>query len=295
MRNPYKTRTGGAAVTVFMPYDCGSRCPFCADEGEYAGLTGFSEAAIQRSIRKMHEITPACDLVLAGGEPLANLAALQGMLDAFPAGHRIYINTALPVSQDRSAAEILEFTRRNRDKITCMNVSRNLRPCAAESGDDLLVRLGVPVCVDCVLYRDSPAQELPAYLERFEKIPGIRVQFRFDCASTTPENLYEEEEDPILCDLKKIARYTGLRGSRIRCEFCFDYQGMKLTYCRALPNSTVTERDPHTGAIYDILYTVLIKKNGEIHSDWNGTRLDLAAYRGAAHEPYGLRWLGRAD
>ena len=26
--NPYKTREGGATVTVFVPYDCNNHCPF---------------------------------------------------------------------------------------------------------------------------------------------------------------------------------------------------------------------------------------------------------------------------
>ena len=42
MKHPYKTREGGATVTVFVPYDCKNHCPFCINKGEYADLTGFS-------------------------------------------------------------------------------------------------------------------------------------------------------------------------------------------------------------------------------------------------------------
>ena len=28
MSNPYKTREGGATVTVFVPYDCNNHCPY---------------------------------------------------------------------------------------------------------------------------------------------------------------------------------------------------------------------------------------------------------------------------
>ena len=31
---PYKTREGGATVTVFVPYDCGNHCPFCINKQE---------------------------------------------------------------------------------------------------------------------------------------------------------------------------------------------------------------------------------------------------------------------
>ena len=63
MSNPYKTRAGGATVTVFVPYDCNNHCPFCINKQEYEDCTGFSLEAILRSIRTMDEITPACDFV----------------------------------------------------------------------------------------------------------------------------------------------------------------------------------------------------------------------------------------
>ena len=84
MSNPYKTREGGATVTVFVPYDCNNHCPFCINKKEYADCTGFSLDAILDSIRTMDAITPRCDFVFTGGEPLANLEALQKMLDAIP-------------------------------------------------------------------------------------------------------------------------------------------------------------------------------------------------------------------
>ena len=34
MSNPYKTREGGATVTVFVPYDCNNNCPFCINKKE---------------------------------------------------------------------------------------------------------------------------------------------------------------------------------------------------------------------------------------------------------------------
>ena len=42
MAHPYKTREGGATVTVFVPYDCQNNCPFCINKKEYADCSGFS-------------------------------------------------------------------------------------------------------------------------------------------------------------------------------------------------------------------------------------------------------------
>ena len=41
MSHPYKTRSGGATVTIFVPYDCRNHCPFCINKKEYADCTGF--------------------------------------------------------------------------------------------------------------------------------------------------------------------------------------------------------------------------------------------------------------
>lgn len=291
MKHPYKTREGGATVTVFVPYDCQNHCPFCTNKVEYADMTGFSVDKICESIRRIHTITPKCDFVFTGGEPLANLDSLQRMLDEVPTSHKIYINTTLPVSKNQPEEDILAFMERNRNKITCVNVSRHLQHYVVESNDSLLARLPVKFRINCVLYKDYPADQIVPYLERFRKIPGASIQFRFDYTATTPKNLYDQEDDRILHDLKKISRYTGLNGCRMRCGFHFDYKGMELTYHKTLPYSTIVEKDPKDGIVYDILYDILIKQTGEFHSDWDGTKLDIEAYRKVVFEAYDLKWL----
>lgn len=49
---PYKTREGGATVTVFVPYDCKNNCPFCVNKEEYADCTGFSLEAIKKAWKR---------------------------------------------------------------------------------------------------------------------------------------------------------------------------------------------------------------------------------------------------
>ena len=241
----------------------------------------------------MDKITPYCDFVFTGGEPFSNLESLQMMLDHIPTTHRVFINTTLPVSEFQSEEDILAFAEKNKHKITCINVSRHMQKYVVESNDGLLASLPVPFRVNCVLYKDYPAEGLVPYMERFLKIPGASIQFRFDYTATTPENLYDEDGDKILHDLKQVARYTGLDGCRMRCGFHFDYKGMELTYHKTLPYSTIEETDPADGVTYDILYDILIKQNGDIHSDWTGVLLDVDAYEKVVYEPYDLKWLVR--
>ena len=285
--HPYKTREGGATVTIFVPYDCRNHCPFCINKKEYADTSAFSLAKICDSIRTMDAITPRCDFVFTGGEPFADLASLQIMLDCIPRTHKVYINTTFPVQPGCSAEEMLAFTEKNKEKITCINISRHLVKYVEESPDEVIAAIPTKKRVNCVLYKSYPAAQLPEYAERFLKW-NIPIQFRYDYTETTPENLYEQAEDPILQDLRKVFTYRGLDGCRMRNGFHFAYKGLHLTYHKTLPYSTITETD-ESGVTYDILYDILIKQNGDLHSDWTGVLLDVGAYRRVVYEPYDLR------
>ena len=289
MNNPYKTREGGATVTVFVPYDCRNHCPFCINKPEYADCAGFSAEKIIDSIKLMDSITPRCDFVFTGGEPFANLTTLQQMLDAIPRTHRVFINTTFPVQPGCTAEEMLAFTERNKDKITCINISRHIVKYVEESPDEVIAQIATPTRVNCVLYLDYPADELADYAERFRR-HHIPIQFRYDYTETTPDNLYDEEHDPILRDLKTNFAYMGLDGCRMRNGFHFRYKDLHMTYHKTLPYSTITETDEH-GVTYDILYDILIKQNGDLHSDWTGVPLDVEKYRQVVFEPSDQRVL----
>ena len=237
----------------------------------------------------MDSITPRCDFVFTGGEPLADLNALQRMLDTIPATHKIYINTTFPAQAATTFEEMLAFTERNKDKITCMNISRHLQHYVEESPDEVLGKIACPTRINCVLYKNYPAAKLVDYVERF--LPyRIPIQFRYDYTETTPENLYEEDNDRILQDLKRLFTYKGLDGCRMRNGFHFEYKGLHMTYHKTLPYSTIVEKSDD-GVTYDILYDILIKQNGEIHSDWTGVKMDVDAYRKVVFEPYDLKVL----
>ena len=293
MANKYMTREGGATVTVFVPYDCKNHCPFCINKQEYKHPEGFSVEKVCESIRMFHDITPLCDFVFTGGEPFSDPDGLQVMMDCIPAGHRVFINTTLPVSDLFPEERIIEFTRVNEDKITCINVSRHMVHYVEESNDSLLSRLYVPVRVNCVLFKNYPHDNIKAFADRFGKY-GIPIQFRADYTITDLDNLYKREGDAILEDLMKNFTYLGLDGCRIRCGYHFDNNGQHIAYHRTLPYSTITEEID--GETYDILYDVLIKQTGAPQSDWTGVPLDVEAYRNVRFEPYDLKVLeGRVE
>ena len=286
MSNPFKTRTGGATVTVFVPYDCNNHCPFCVNKEEYGDTSTFSLEKILESIRAIGEFTPRCDFVFTGGEPLANLDSLQKMLDAVAGTHRVFINTTLPVMNDYTEDDIVSFLNRNRDKITCVNVSRHLHKFVEEGNDEIFGRLEVPARVNCVLYLSHSAEKMLEFVRRFEPW-NVPIQFRADYTKTTPENLYNETDDEILWQLRSILRPTLLEGCRIRCNYEFLDGKHVVSYHKTLPYSTMTETDSE-GNTYDILYDVLIKQNGDFHSDWTGVPMALEDYKKVIFEPYDL-------
>ena len=286
MSNPFKSRTGGATVTVFVPYDCNNHCPFCVNKEEYGDTSTFSLEKILESIRAIGEFTPRCDFVFTGGEPLANLDSLQKMLDAVAGTHRVFINTTLPVMNDYTEDDIVSFLNRNRDKITCVNVSRHLHKFVEEGNDEIFGRLEVPARVNCVLYLSHSAEKMLEFVRRFEPW-NVPIQFRADYTKTTPENLYNETDDEILWQLRSILRPTLLEGCRIRCNYEFLDGKHVVSYHKTLPYSTMTETDSE-GNTYDILYDVLIKQNGDFHSDWTGVPMALEDYKKVIFEPYDL-------
>ena len=266
---------------------CNMHCVGCW-AGEYGNKNNLSFEDMDKIVTEGKALGVYL-YMLTGGEPLADLDALQRMLDAIPTTHKVYINTTFPAQETTSFEEMLAFTERNKGKITCMNISRHLVHYVEESPDEILGKIACPTRINCVLYKNYPADKLIAYVERF--LPyNIPIQFRYDYTETTPENLYEQDNDKILRDLKRLFTYKGLDGCRMRNGFHFEYKGLHMTYHKTLPYSTIVEEGPD-GVTYDILYDILIKQTGEIHSDWTGVKMDVDAYRKVVFEPYDLRVL----
>ncbi len=172
-----------------------------------------------------------------------------------------------------------------------------MHPYVEESPDELIVKIPTRTRINCVLYKDYKGKDkLYEFADRWGK-HGIPIQFRYDYTETTPENLYDMDNDPIFQDLKNHFTYIGLDGCRMRNGFHFKYfikdtgRWQRMTYHKTLPYSTIVEKDPDDGITYDILYDILIKQNGDLHSDWTGIPLDVEKYRKVKYEPYDLKYI----
>ena len=141
----------GPTVTMFVPYDCNNACPFCVNKKEYRDTSNFDLERCYKSLDLMHRIFPHNDIVLTGGEPLAQLDALQDILDHIEEGHHIYINTTLPVGEDQTIEDVAAVLNKYANRISCINVSRHLKHYVKECPDEIFDLLNFRTRINCVI------------------------------------------------------------------------------------------------------------------------------------------------
>ena len=73
----------GPTVTMFVPYDCNNSCPFCVNKEEYRKSSSFDLDRCYRSLDLLDRIFPHNDVVFTGGEPLAELEALEDIWNEY--------------------------------------------------------------------------------------------------------------------------------------------------------------------------------------------------------------------
>ena len=251
----------GPTVTMFVPYDCNNACPFCVNKKEYRDTSGFDLNRCYQALDLMDRIFPHNDVVLTGGEPLAELDALQDILDHIGEGHHIYINTTLPVGEGQTIEEVAAVLNRYADRISCINVSRHLKHYVKECPDEIFDLLNFRTRINCVVFEDAkdPAtrDKLIACLDRFQ---GHEIQLRANYSYLTLENVFDTENDNLFKLISEICEYKyPLEKERFRTGYVFERNGSKITYHKTLPFAKVD------GIVGDII----IRQTGRIYDDWN--------------------------
>ncbi len=256
----------GPTVTLFVPYDCNNACPFCVNKDEYRDTSNFSIERCYKSLDILNRIFPHNDIVLTGGEPLADLDTLTDILAHIDDKHNIYINTTLPTNESQDERKIARILNQYKDKISCVNVSRHLRHYVKECSDDIFDMLDMRHRINCVVFEDTDEEHLIDFLERFR---GQEVQLRANYSKLSLDNVFDTKDDDLFKLIDQIAEYEGqLEQELFRTGFKFIYKGdTTVTYHKTLPYSKID------GKVGDII----IRQTGYIYDDWNnyGERLDL--------------------
>lgn len=259
----------GPTVTMFVPYDCNNCCPFCVNKDDYRNKSEFNLARSYRALDIMDSIYPHNDIVLTGGEPLADLDTLQDILDRISDGHNIYINTTLPTNEKQDIYLVAKVLNKYADKLSCVNVSRHLERYVKECTDEIFDQLKVKHRINCVVVEDpsDPVTEkkLIAFLDRFS---GHEIQLRANYSTLTLDNVFDTKNDLLFALISKLADYKGsLEKELFRTGFEFARSKSRITYHKTLPYSKIN------GKIGDII----IRQTGLIYDDWNdyGQQLNI--------------------
>ena len=251
----------GPTVTMFVPYDCNNCCPFCVNKDDYRDTSSFNLDRCYRSLDLLDKVLPHNDIVLTGGEPLADLDALQDILSHIKEGHHVYINTTLPTNESQDIHKVAEVLNRNKERISCINVSRHLKHYVKECSDDIFDLLEVPHRINCVVFQDpEEAETKEKLLKVLDRFSGHEIQLRANYSKLTLDNVFDTEHDELFKLISSIAEYKGqLEKELFRTGFLFQLGDSRITYHKTLPYSKIN------GKVGDII----IRQTGEIYDDWN--------------------------
>ncbi|NLY87657.1 MAG: radical SAM protein [Clostridiales bacterium] len=251
----------GPTVTMFVPYDCNNACPFCINKQEYRDTSNFDLKRCFQALDLMHRIFPHNDIVLTGGEPLANLDSLQDILNHIEEGHHIYINTTLPIDENSNISEVANILNRYSDRISCINVSRHLKHYVKECPDEIFDLLKFRTRINCVVFEDAKDPETAAKLIKFlDRFKGHEIQLRANYSYLNLENVFNTDNDNLFKLISEICEYKyPLEPEKFRTGYVFEQEGSKITYHKTLPFAKID------GVVGDII----IRQTGLIYDDWN--------------------------
>ncbi len=257
----------GQTVTLFVPYDCNNACPFCVNKDDYRDTSGFDLARCYRSLELLNRVLPHNDIVLTGGEPLANLAALEDILAHIDDNHHIYINTTLPTNETQDIYKVSETLNKYAGKIDCINVSRHLKHYVKECPDEIFDLLKIRHRINCVVFEDADEPDTERKLEKFfARFAGHEIQLRANYSYLTLDNVFDTEHDRLFKLISRMCHYEyALEKELFRTGFVFSRGDSKITYHKTLPYSKIN------GKIGDII----IRQNGLIYDDWNNYGQEL--------------------
>lgn len=205
------------AATIYVPYDCGNNCPFCTSKEMYRNLVPNLDL-LWANIRLINKTRGIKDVVLTGGEPFANLEILQKIIDKIAIDKKLFINTTLPFKSEEKRQEIKDFLNKNRNKITCLNISRHITHRTHNDTNDRFINaLRVPFRINCVLYNmdEMTKEKTIEFIKRFPSAQGIN--FRADYRNITLANLKTLDHPFITFAVNELnAKYVSGGG----CQVC---------------------------------------------------------------------------
>ena len=281
-------------LTVFVPWDCGHHCPFCTTKKEYEekypqSRLDYFFGRLKESLRRLLAYGFVNEIVLTGGEPLADIGRLNELIDLIRGecryDGRLYINTSLnlPSEKEDASYRFLCEEARSGGRVNGISVSlpyadvsmMNARGYAllgrvvAECNDKMVFNW---VRVNSVVRGNESAEQIRQFVRNVRKLEGEHrhgiwsINLRKDYTTCTQANL-NDCFDPIMQTLMGMPDmpYKGHGGCLVCRNDVFwpnDSQVHRLVYHRGTESTALRYGD------LVVINDLVIKQDGEMRYDW---------------------------
>lgn len=253
----FKRGRSNLACTIFVPFDCTNKCPFCNSKEMYSKIDKNLDLIIER-IKVLNESDFFNEYVITGGEPTANLEELKMIIDACE--KPVYINTTLPKFDNLN--KIIYYIN-NEPKIKGINISRHIGfkfPNGAELEDIDLIQK--PIRINTVINPLFDFDEFLDFCRYWGKSSKRMINLRADY--TTIDNFTLKNRDDICDKLLTVADNIGNGGCMVCHENEFIYDGILISYHRGLKNSSFKINDELM-----FINDIIITPDGNVYPDWD--------------------------
>lgn len=267
MKPTFVSGRNNLAVTIMVPFDCPNNCPFCESKKEYAKNRPSLDGVVNAVKRIFHDnnTLDIPEVVITGGEPMANILALRKIINVIPSDKDIYINTTCVRHNFNEFVALV-----NSDpQIKGVNISRHSttyeEDCKTLHGiapDEWLSKFEKSVRINCVI-KDRKHSFFRGVISRWEG-KGVELSFREDFNTMTAEELH----NPYSHSLPYIATAREYLG-HTQCKVCDtttfrSVRGMVVRYHKGIKNTLVSLG----GDKYEI-NDIVVRQDGQVFCDWD--------------------------
>ena len=260
------------ALTVMVPFDCPNNCPFCESKKEYTKNRPNLEAVLNtmKLFFEKNNTLDVPEVVITGGEPMANIPALRAILNVIPSDKDVYINTTLIKKNFEAFCELVN----NHPQIKGINVSRHTADYTSDLDtlhgivpDTAFRKIKKPIRINCVVDNHT---DVWAMANRWAWRDNIELSLRENFNTMTEEELHNPYSRH-LPELAQGLRYVG----HTQCKVCdttiFETnRGHYVRYHKGLKNTFI----PLGGNKYEI-NDIIIRQDGAIYCDWDFTNAHI--------------------
>lgn len=267
MKPKFVSGRNNLAVTIMVPFDCPNNCPFCESKKEYAKNRPSLDNVVNavKHIFRDNNTLDIPEVVITGGEPMANILALRKIINAIPSNKDIYINTTCI---RHNFDEFVVLVNSN-PQIKGVNISRHSTTYEEDCKilhsivpDEWLSKFEKSVRINCVI-KDRKHSFFRGIISRWERT-GVELSFREDFNTMTAEELHNPYSHslPYVATVKEYLGHT-------QCKVCDtttfrSVRGMVIRYHKGIKNTLV----PLGNDKYEI-NDIIVRQDGQIFADWD--------------------------